>query len=256
MSHVGLQFGAERCQDRSWYDSVGGLAALMCWHPAYERACDYVRGALPTGDPAIDQLRSSLLELMSQPHRFLEASEREAFDRTFEEFRPRYVERYVRAHEETVGNGSGPAGEQPGVDRQALQNLELLSRLVRADRNSLARVRVLLAWRAAQRCRLRVRTILEDHPRCHCSFIPGASLSVQASAAELNRTIHEGIELLRAALRQQSKAIIAGLESESTDESDARQVAALLSQGSMVQLRPGTIEILNSVLRRLPANHR
>ena len=250
MSHIGLQLSIERNESRSWRDTMDCLVALMRWQPVYERTCDYVRGALPTGDPDTDRMRSSLQEMTNQPHRFLEPSGRAAFDKAFSEFRSRYQEIYCRAHDETVRDGPESAEELPGVDRTALRNLELLSRLVRADREPLARVRAVLAWRRTQRCQLSVRTILEDSPRCCCNFIPGASLNVQASAPRLNQTIHEGIERLRAWLREYRRAIITDLESEGADESDSRQVAALLSQGSMVQLRPRTIEVLNSVLRR------
>ncbi len=256
MSHIGTQFNVERNEGRSWLDTMNDLVSLMHWETNYERACEYVRGAFPTGDSDADGLRSSLLGLMNQPHRLLESSERDLFERTFVEFKLRYTEAYSRAHEETVGETLGSAAESSRIDPVALQNLQLLSRLVDADKIPLARVRAILAWRRAHRCPLPVRAILEQSSRCCCNFVPGAFFSVRASASVLNRTIHEGIERLRIDLRRHSRAIISDLEAEGADESDSKQVAALLSQGPTIPLRPRTIEVLNCVLRKLPAPHR
>ncbi len=252
MSSIGTQFSLERNGGRSWFDSMEDLVCLMRWETTYGRACEYVRSAFPTGDTDVDQLRSSLLGLMNQPHRFLESSERNLFERTFMEFKLRYTEAYTRAHEETVGEASGAATGLSGIDPVALQNLQLLSRLASADRTPLARVRMVLAWRRARKCQLPVRAILEQSSRCCCNFVPGAFVSMQASAARLNQAIREGIEHLRIELRRHSRAIITDLETEGADESDSRQVAALLSQGPMIPLRPRTIEVLNSVLRKQP----
>ncbi len=256
MSHIGIQLNLERNETRSWFECMNDLVCLMRWETIYERACEYVRRAFPTGDTVVDHLRSSLLDLMNQPHRFLESSDRDLFERTFMEFKLRYSETYARAHEETVGEASGSEGGLSGVDRVALKNLQLLSRLPDANRTPLARVRMILSWRRARRCQLPVRTILEQSSRCCCNFVPGAFLSVQASASQLNHAIHEEIERLRIELRKHSRGIITDLQAEGADESDSRQVAALLSQGPMIPLRPRTIEVLNSVLRKLPARHR
>ncbi|NWG12330.1 MAG: hypothetical protein HXY20_02210 [Acidobacteria bacterium] len=252
MFQIGVHFSREGHEGRSWIDSMNDIAALMRWQPTYERACDYVRGAVLTGDADADRLRSSLIGLMKQPHRFLESAERDRFERTFMEFKQRYANAYSRAHEETVGEVPGSTAGLSGIDRVALQNLQLLSQIAGTDRTQLTQVRLILAWRRARRCPLPARAILEQKPRCCCNFVPAAVFSVQASATELNRTVREGIEHLRAELRARRRTIIANLEAEGADENDARQVAALLSRGPVIPLRQRTIEILNAVLKKYP----
>ena len=237
----------------SWYRSVDELASLMRWLPAFEHASEYVRSALPSGDPDIDRVRASLLASIEKPDRFLASEERDSFDRAFLEFKSRYTEAYALAHEQTVAMIVGSVAEATGLDTSALRNLEILSGFAQADRTYLERVRTIAAWLRDHHCNLPVRRILDRYPRCYCNFLPGADLKLQMPVSELNAMIRDGIERIRESLRGCSTAIVAELKSLGISESDTRQVVALLGQGPLVDLRPRTIEVLNAIIQRQPS---
>ena len=248
MSEVAAQFGGDLQVGMAWPRSMENMASLTRWLPGLSPAIEYVRSAVPTGIAEIDRLRSALLEAMEHPQRWLHAADREAFDQVFRDFKPRYMERYAERHDESVGTKGGLDTAGDGLDAAALRNLEMLSRLAHTDRKILERIRIAAAWRRARRCALPVRLILERYPRCYCNFHPAASPGFQMSAAQINDLIGHGIDLVRTSLRRCSTAIIAALKSSAADESDAKQVAALLSQGPMINLRSRTVEILNAIV--------
>ncbi len=231
-----------------WHRSVDELASLMRWLPAFEHACEYVRSALPSGNPEIDRVRSSLLVSIEKPARFLAAEERDSFDRAFLEFKSRYTETYAQAHEQTVAMIVGAVAEATGLDTAALRNLEILSGFAQADRSCLERVRAVVAWLKSHHCNLPVRRILDRYPRCYCNFVPGADLKLQVPVSDLNAMIRDGTERIRESLRSCSTAIIAELKSLGIGESDTRQIAALLGPRPLVDLQPRPIEILNAII--------
>lgn len=236
-----------------WHQAVDELAALMRWTPAFDQASEYVRSALPSGDPDIDRIRISLLDSIDKPDLFLAADERDSFDRSFLDYKTRYVEAYARAHDETVGMMASTGAGAKSLDAAALRNLEILSGLTQADRRCLERIRMTVTWLKNHRCDLPVRRILDRYPRCFCNFLPGADLSLQVSVGDLNAMIRGGIERIRESLRGCGVAIIEELKSLGISESDFKQVAALLGQGPVADLRPRTIELLNALVQRQPS---
>jgi hypothetical protein len=253
MARISRECPSGQDAETPWHKSVDEMAALMRWLPVFEHACEYVRSAFPSGDPDIDRIRISLLSSIDKPDRLLAAEERDSFDRSFLEFKTRYAESYTWAHDQTVGMTIGTAAEATSLDTAALRNLETLSGFAQADRSCLERVRTIATWLKNHHCDLPVRRILERYPRCYCNFLPGADLSLQLPVGDLNAMIQEGIERVRYSLRSCSTAILAELKSLSISESDTKQVAALLSQGPIVDLRPRTIEVLNAIIQRQPS---
>ena len=253
MARISRECPSGQDAETPWHKSVDEMASLMRWFPVFEHACEYVRSAFPSGDPDIDRIRISLLSSIDKPDRLLAAEERDAFDRSFLEFKTRYAESYTWAHDQTVGMTIGTAAEAASLDTAALRNLETLSGFAQADRSCLERVRTIATWLKNHHCDLPVRRILERYPRCYCNFLPGADLSLQLPVGDLNAMIQEGIERVRDSLRSCSTAILAELKSLSISESDTKQVAALLSQRPIVDLRPRTIEVLNAIIQRQPS---
>jgi hypothetical protein len=227
----------------AWRESVDRVAAALRWAPRFERMRRYAALALAEGLAAVDGQRAALLELAECPHAFMEAAERDRFERLFEEFKSAYVDAYSRCHEELFGG-------RVRISSAALHNLEMLSDLHAIDKGRLDRIQVFGRWLKQNRCELRVREILQDWPRCHCNFNPAAGRHLVAAPERIKREIRVGIERCRTRLREASRLIIEELESMRADEGVAKQIAALLSRGPMIPLKPGAIAVLNAVIQR------
>ncbi len=132
----------------------------------------------------------------------------------------------------------------------ALHNLEMLSNLHYTDKSHLNRVRIIGEWLHGSQCELPVRAILDKYPRCYCNFDPSGNTQMSALVEQINRAILDGIEYFRNALRKCSRTIIEEIKSLRVDENHARQIAALLSRGPMVPLKPRAIDILNEVIQK------
>ena len=102
---------------------VSGLAADI---PACCRL--YLENSLPTPFERLEEIRRELGKLCAEPHRFLEARERERFDRCFDDFKKGYIDYYYAAHEDTVHIVGNQEKMESKVDSVALRNLELLIR--------------------------------------------------------------------------------------------------------------------------------
>ncbi len=250
LAEVLRSFGGERERLLEWRDRLIDLAGLARWLPGYEHTKDYVLAAFPLGQNVLDQLRAHLLELISQPHRFIKAAEREKYDREFLEFKRGYIDYYQSVHEEALNLLSDSKEAERKVDARALQNLELLSNLLYTNKSFLNRVRILGKWILHNQCPLPVREILERYPRCYCNFNPAGNRELAESAAQINGMIHEGIEYFRDALRKCSLVVIEDVKSFKVDVFHARQIAALLSHGPLDSLKPRTVEILNKIIER------
>ncbi len=234
----------------AWRHTYENLAALREWLPDFEHARSYLRGAVPTGVDKLDQQRSSLLDVVDQPQRFLKKGERESWDRSFSKFKKAYVDFYYARHEDALHIVGNPEKAKSMLDSVALRNLELLSDLHYTDKSYLNRVRVLTAWLERNQCSLPVRAILDRIPRCYCNFDPSTHKHLAESASQINRMIQDGIEYFRAVLRKCRTHIIDEVKSLKLDENHSKQIAALLSRGQMIQLKPRSIEVLNNIIQK------
>ncbi len=243
-------FGGDEKRLMEWRDSLENLASLARWLPEYEHTKDYIVEAFPLGQSALDQRRAHLLESISQPHRFIQPAERERFDREFLEFKKAYIDYYQSVHEEALNIVSASKEAERKIDAKSLQNLELLSTLLYTDKSYLNRVRILGKWILHNQCLLPVREILERYPRCYCNFHPAGNRELTESAAQINGVIQEGIEYFRDALRKCSLMIIEDVRTSRVEEVYAKQIAALLSHGSLDPLKPRTVEILNKIIEK------
>jgi len=228
------------------------LRQLLQWLHSFEHAREYVRNAFPTGQAKLDQIRETLLQAMDQPDRFLETSEREAFDRDFLEFKQGYIDYYHSVHEvglEIVGDAEKT---QAKVDATALRNLELLSALHYMDKSYLNRVRIIGKWAQRNRCHLPVREVLDHFPRCYCNFNPSGSQRLAESVTRVNALISESIGYFRAILRKCTKIIIEDLKTLRVDDYNSKQIAAVLSHGPMIPLGQQAVDILNRIIEKHP----
>jgi hypothetical protein len=145
-------------------------------------------------------------------------------------------------------------GADSNIDLTALHNLELLSSLDCADKKALNRIRLIGRWLSRNRCQLPLRGILEDYPRCYCNYNPIGGPSLQTLANQVNSAIRDGIESVRNVLRSRARIIIEELRTMNLDDGQAKMIAALLSRGPMVPLKPGAVEALNGIVRRRVAD--
>src|SRR5262249_12894071 len=117
----------------------------------------------------------------------------------------------------------------------------------------LNRVRIIGTWVRSQQCRLPVRQILEQQPHCYCNFNPAAS-KLAESSARLNGVIEEGLEYFRTILRKCNRIIIQELRAMHVDDYHSKQIAALLSRGPMIPLKPQSVDILNRMISAHPSD--
>lgn len=234
----------------AWKQSLEKIVAAIQWAPEFEQARSYVSLAFPTGQARLDELRNALLEMIDHPHRLMDAAERDNFERMLEEFKNGYIDLYHSRHEDTVHITADSSKSEPKVNSTALHNLEMLSNLHYTDKSHLNRVRIVGKWLHGSQCGLPVREILDKYPRCHCNFNPGGNAQRSALVEQINTAILEGIEYFRNILRKCSRTIIEELKNLKVDDNHAKQIAALLSRGPMIPLKPRAIDILNEVIQR------
>jgi hypothetical protein len=261
MMRLAQHFHSDEARLLEWKERARNAPRFQAWLPAFRHAAAYLEDSLPTPFERLEEIRCELRKLCAEPHRFLEARERECFDRCFDEFRKGYIDYYFAAHEDTVHIVGNQEKMESKVDSVALRNLELLSDLNHADRGYLNRVRALGKWVQAHQCNLPVRQILELHPRCYCNFNPMGSRHLAESVNQMNDAIRQGIDHFRSILRRSRMIIIQELKDMRIDDHHAKQIAALLSRGPMIPLRQHSIDILNAVILRhagsfLTADHR
>ncbi len=252
MAQVAQTFNGDEARLLRWKDLAEDLPRFLAWLPAFERAYGYLVGSFRTAETDAESHREMLLAACDEPHRFLEAAERERFDDNFSRFKAGYVEYYHSAHEEAAHILANQERMKTKVDSVALPNLELLSDLHPADKKYLIHVRAIGRFMQANQCDLPVRDILDRQPRCYCNFNPAGNRLLLRSVDRMNKTIQEGTDHCRSILRKYRKAIIQELENMSIDDPNSRQIAALLCRGPMIPLKQPAIDILNSILRRHP----
>ena len=252
MAQVRLHFKRDEKLLLRWKELIAELGGLARWLPAFGFMRDYVCGAFCTSVQQTDELRAGLLQLIGQPHRFLAARERDAFDRTFAEYKTQYIDCYYSRHEEAMGITAEEKGARLRVDSDSLRNLEMLSRLQFADRSYVNRVRVIGRWLQSNRCILPARQILDRHPRCFCNFNPASDPRVSTAAERINSLVQSGIEHYRTIFRRLRDQVIAGLKGMQVEQSCAQQIAPLLGTGNLLPLSPGAIEVLNRIIQNDP----
>jgi len=237
-----------------WKATLEGWPGLAAWLHGYDKSRGYLCGAYPTAVEEVEQMREGLLAMTGEPVRFLEAPQRESFDRDFETFRKQYADYYCTLHNRVLHLVDGENDGKPAIDAVALRNLELLSGLHYTSKSHLNRVRIIGRWIESNQCSLPVRQILKHSPRCYCNFNPAENRYVGDFIQQINGVIAEGIEYFRALLRSCRTPIIQELKAMEVDDHHSKQIAALLSRGPMIALRPHSIEILNQVIQKHSAD--
>jgi hypothetical protein len=261
MIRLAQNFQSDETRLLEWKDRARDAPRFQDWLPTFRHSAAYIENSLPTTLEHLEEIRRELGKLCAEPHRFLEARERERFDRSFDDFKKGYIDYYYAAHEDTVHIVGNQEKMESKVDSVALRNLELLSDLNHADRSYLNRVRAIGKWVQAHQCKLPVREILALHPRCYCNFNPMGSRHLAESVNQMNDVIRQGIDHFRSILRRSRMIIIQEIKDMKVDDHHARQIAALLSRSPMIPLKQHSIDILNAVIQKhaatfLTADHR
>ncbi len=252
MAQIAQTFNGDDARLLRWKDLAEDLPKFLGWLPAFESSFGYLSASFRTTETELEDLKKALLAACAEPHRFLEAGERELFDGNFGKFKAGYIEYYQSAHEETVHIVSNQEKMKARVDSVALRNLELLSDLNPANKRYLSRVRAIGKFMQANQCDLPVREILDRQPHCYCNFNPAGNRLLVKSVDRMSEAIQEGIDHFRSMLRKFKMVIIQELENMSVDDHHSKQIAALLSRGPMIPLKQPSIGILNSILRKHP----
>jgi hypothetical protein len=236
-----------------WKREVERISEALRWASVFESRRRYLALAFPSGQATIDNLRTELLARSLQPYDFTSGAVRDEFEVGFEKFKRSYIDLYHARHEETLKIASAAAGNDPIVDATALQNLEMLSSVNYTSKVHLNRIRVIGKWLQSHRCDLPVRDILEEYPRCYCNYDPTGITPAPALVSEMNRAVRDGVEYFRVALRKCSRIIIEELKLLQVDDAHSRQIASILSRGSMLPLKRRTVDILNQIIQLHPA---
>jgi hypothetical protein len=252
MAQVAQTFNGDEARLLRWKGLAEDLPKFLSWLPKFESSFDYISGAFPVSEVTLENAKKSLLTACAEPQRFLDAREREDFDRTFDKFKQGYIDFYQATHEETVHIVANQEKMKARVDSVALRNLELLSDLSLADRRYLNRARAIGKFVQSNQCDLPVREILSRQPRCYCNFNPAGNRLLVNSVDRMNETIKEGIDQCRAILRRCRMVIIQELKNLSPDDHHAKQIASLLSRGPMIPLKQDSIELLNRIMKKHP----
>ena len=250
MAQVARSFNLEEDRLQIWKQSLENLRGFIRWVSGFERACNYLYSAVPTGQQALERIRSQLLASLDRPEHFLEALNRDTFEQRFLQFKKGYVDYYCRVHDSALHIAGREGKTESKLDHAALRNLEMLSNLPFADKNYLNRVRIIGKWVEANQCDFPVLEILESYPRCYCSFNPAGNTHLRESVTQMNALIQDGVQYFRNILRRCKTRVIQGLKTMNVDDLHARQIAALLSQRRMVLLEPRTVEILNRIIQK------
>ncbi|MGH9944077.1 MAG: hypothetical protein ACRD9R_17165, partial [Pyrinomonadaceae bacterium] len=204
-----------------------------------EHARAYLTAADPTGVEEIESARRELLRLSEDVHALFDAAPRERFARLWQAFHDRYAAYYAEAHERAVALdvNTGDGGVFDDLTRgdqwrefEALSQLPFVSRAPWEEAMSL-----LTGARGAARCRLPVRQLLAEQPRCACSF------SLNRAAAESPAEVAAYLEELSARGRETARRTLAFYHShlartlellarEAPDSADAEARAQRLAE--------------------------
>jgi hypothetical protein len=252
MKQLSLAFSGDEARLLHWKNLVENLPGFLDWLPAFEGAFDYLSSAFPVPSERLEEIKNGLLTASAEAQRFLDAQERERFDRNFDEYKKGYIDYYQSVHEDTVHIVGNQEKMRSRMDSVALRNLELLSDLPSTDKSYLNRVRAIGKFVQAGQCDLPVREILARQPRCYCGFNPQGSRRLARSVDEMNEVIRQGIDHFRSMLRQHKMLIIQDLKTMRADDHHAKQIAALLSRGPTILLKQRSIEILNAIMQKHP----
>jgi hypothetical protein len=252
MTRLMQNFQGDEARLIQWRDRAADLPRFKNWLAKFQVSHAYLCDALPTAVERLEEIKKQLVQLCAEPHRFLDACERERFDRGFAEFKTGYIDCYYAAHEDTVHILGNQERMESKVDAMALRNLELLSELDHADKGYLNRVRALGKWVHAHQCELPVREILLRHPRCYCNYNPTGSRHLAESVDQMNEGIRQGIDHFRSILRRSRMILIQELKAMKADDHLSKQIAALLSRGPMIPLKQQSVDILNAVIKKHP----
>jgi hypothetical protein len=250
IERIGRNFGLDEERLFKWEQAVENLAGLRRWLPAFTHAHSYLSAAFPVGIEKLDTLRSVLLQMIDEPHRFLEQNARNEFDSRFLDFKKNYMDSYFLLHEDVLHIMSGMKRDEVKVDAAALRNLEMLSGLRHTDQSYLNRVKLLAKWIQHNQCNFPLHQILELYPRCYCNFNPGRYQQPASSAAQINAIIQEGLEYFRTILRRCGHLILLEVKAQPVDDESLKQITAALSDGPMIPLKMQSIRILNKIIVR------
>jgi hypothetical protein len=250
MKQLSLAFGGDEARLLRWKSIVENLPGFLNWLPTFESEYEYISGAFPVPLESLEEIKNGLLTASAEPQRFLDAQERERFDRNFDEYKRGYVDYYQSVHEDTLHIVGNREKMKSKMDAVALRNLELLSDLPGADKSYLNRVRAMGKFLQAGQCDLPVHEILARQPRCYCGFNPQESQRQAKSIGEMGEVIRQGIDHFRSMLRQHKALIIQSLKTMGADDHHAKQIAALLSRGPMIPLKERSIEILSVIVQK------
>lgn len=253
MAQMAQVFNGDEARLLHWRQIIEGMPAFLRWLPLFERSHAYLNRSFPTPDLHLEEIRNRLQAICTEPVRLLEAQERDRFDGDFDEFKTGYIRHYQSAHEDTVHIVSNREKMKARVDSVALRNLELLSDLDFSDRSHINRARALGKFLQANQCDLPVGEILLRQARCYCNFNPAGDQLLMQTIERMNEVIQEGISHSRAALRAHKTAIIQAIQNLKADDPRAKEIAALLSRGPMIPLRPPSLDLLNQILQKHPA---
>jgi hypothetical protein len=237
-----------------WKESLYNLTDLLGWIPRFEQTRDYLCATVVIDQKQLEQSRNDLWMRAQGSEEFQSRELRAAFDQKFLDFKNAYIDYYYSRHEEALHIVGGSAGAGEAVDEGGLRNLELLSKLLYTDKSFLNRAYVVNTWVDSYQCALPVREILERYPRCYCNFNPIRSARIVQSVAQVNAVIQDGLNYFRTILRRCSKFIIPDLKTNRVDDFYSKQIAALLSQGPMITLKPQCVEILNRIIEKHSAD--
>ncbi len=251
MTRISQFFQGDESRLLGWRTLVNDLPRFRRWLPAFESACRYLSNAFPTPLEDVEECKKALLSSLADPQKFLDPPTRDQFDRDYSGFKQSYIDYYHAAHDANlhiVGNQK----MESRLDAVALRNLELLSDLEGAERSYLNRARAIGKWVQAQQCDLPVREILDHHPRCYCNFNPVGRRHLSQSVDQMVGIIRQGIDQFRSALRKARIVIIQELKAAGIDDAHSRPIAALMSRGPMLPLKPHSIDILSEIMRKHP----
>jgi hypothetical protein len=252
IKQLSLAFSNDEGRLLRWKGLVENLPGFLNWLPVFEEAFDYLSGAFPTPSGKLEEIKKELLTASAEPQRFLDAHERERFDRSFDDYKSGYIDYYQSLHEDTVQIIGNQEKMRSKMDAAALRNLELLSELPGADKSYLNRVRVIGKVVQAGQCDLPVREILARQPRCYCGFNPLGCRRLARSIDEMSEVIRQGIDHFRSILRQHKVLIIQSLKATGADDHHVKQIAALLSRGPTIPLKQRSVDMLSAIMQKHP----
>ena len=185
---VALEAGLSRIMDVFNLDLVAldharadvqSLEGFLSWMPAFIGLRNYLLAAEATGEAQIERARQRLLACLCETHKLLDAEPRQVLAAQFDDWRKRYIDFYVAAHETSVGPSAYRDLVASFLASAEWGKFKLLVKLKLDGRNFERDAEALNELVAETRCDLPVIEILQRQPHCCCSF-------------RLNRRLHLG----------------------------------------------------------------